>query len=155
MKFTATVKSGQLYIHDKMRFQSYLNNIARKSDSDVIIDIKRPRRGVSAESRGYYWAVIVPILAEHLGLSENETHDCLRYEFLKEEVEIDGKTFIKVKSTESLDSGERADYHSRIITWASTFLRCFIPKPNEDMSQYADMPVEFKESIKPKGIKDV
>jgi len=87
------------------------------------------RRHKSKEQRAYYRGVILKLISDFTGYTEDEVHEELKKEFLTE-----GEV---VKSTESLDSIETQQYHEKIRrTYA---LRgCWIPEPNESYHGYTE-----------------
>jgi dihydroorotate dehydrogenase len=87
----------------------------------------------------YYHGVVVKTLSEHTGFTSDEMHEVLKHKFLKtylhvvnkkgsvEEVQIS-------KSTKDLNTKEFEDYMTKVREWASIELGCWIPEPNEELT---------------------
>ncbi|GAB3278163.1 hypothetical protein GCM10027347_52380 [Larkinella harenae] len=101
------------------------------------ISIKQERDSVSKAQRGYYWAVVVPTLADFCGYEVEEMHEILKSMFNAERkyIELTGKWIKVVKSTEELDTAEYAHYLTRILRWAAQTLACYVPEPSKTIIQ--------------------
>jgi hypothetical protein len=84
----------------------------------------------------YYWGVVIALLSDLTGFSDEEMHEILKKRFLSKTVLIHDsngmicETVEIGKSTARLTTIEFEDYLSKIREWAST-LGCDIPIPNE------------------------
>jgi hypothetical protein len=107
-------------------FNQWLGTFAPGTKIDVIL--KKHEERTSDPQRKYYWAVIVKMIAEYTGHEPNEIHDTLKWKFLKER---DVKGIEYVKSSESLNTAEREEYHEQCRKWALIVLGVKIPLPNE------------------------
>lgn len=87
----------------------------------------------------YYFKVIVEILSDHLGYTKDQIHELLKEEFLYEILHIKTKDGIKekkiVRSTTELTTAEAEKFYSDIRQWASLELNCYIPEPNEILTE--------------------
>lgn len=84
------------------------------------------RRSTSANA--YYWACVVPILAEFIGCDHQEAHEALKRKFLT----IDPDAVIPItRSTAELDSTQFAWYVDSVRRFAAEFFGCAIPGPGE------------------------
>jgi hypothetical protein len=82
----------------------------------------------------YYWGVVISILCEHTGFTNEEMHEVLKYKFLRREsITKDEKHFERSASTAELDTIEFIKYISDIVVWASSELSLQIPEPNEEI----------------------
>lgn len=96
-------------------------------DTEVTVDKKQKIRS-NPENR-YYRGVVVPLIAETIGeYDEDEVHEMLKIKFLPIEKEGFPNS---CKSTTTLTTVEFEEYLSKIRMWASEFLNCYIPLPNE------------------------
>jgi len=95
------------------------------------------RQRTSPENR-YYWGVVVSILSDYTGFTPDEIHEILKRKFLRqlkfvqtkngfEEVEIP-------RSTTELTTSEMEVFLRSIREWSSIELGCYIPLPNEELS---------------------
>ena len=69
----------------------------------------------------YFHGVILPILSDHTGYTEEEMKAVLKYKF-------------HIKHTSELDTASFEEFMSEIRRWASAELECWIPEPNEAIS---------------------
>ena len=106
-------------------FYEYLRTL--KEDVRVLVENKPSRKtNRSINQNNYYWGVVVKIMADFTGYTEDEMHDALRLKFL-------GKDGIlkTMKSTKDLSTVEMEEYLANIRMWASRDLGVYIPLPNE------------------------
>lgn len=93
----------------------------------------------SLPQQRYYFGVIVKILSEHMGYTILETHEIMKAMFLSEIKIVTTKAGAKevkiVKSTTEITTIEAEEYYSQIRIWASAELGCWIPEPNEVISE--------------------
>lgn len=123
MKVVAKVLNGEI-VNPKAMMQSFL---IRNEGKDIIAEYKEKRNQRSKEQNSYYWAVVVPMLAEELGYTMDEMHDSLKFQFLREG-DLDAK-LPKVRSTTDLDTVEFNHYITQIQILASE-LGINIPDPH-------------------------
>jgi hypothetical protein len=85
----------------------------------------------------YYWGVLLKILSDYTGHTEEEMHEVCRSLFLNETITLETKEGISLKqiprSSKELNTVEFEIYLAEIRQWASRDLGCYIPLPNEDM----------------------
>lgn len=81
----------------------------------------------SIRQNAYYWSVVVGSVARVLEYTPEKTHEALRWKFLPHR----GQVLPVAESTADLSTLEFEEYLSRVRTWASVSLGCFIPLPNE------------------------
>ena len=72
----------------------------------------------SSPQNRYFHGVVLPLLADHTGYTDDEMKGVVKYKF-------------GIKSTAELTTAEFEDFCSRIRMWASRDLECWIPEPNE------------------------
>jgi len=80
----------------------------------------------------YYW-VLIGILADHLGYTNDEMHEIAQYQFLQEEY-VNGKTgtiMKRIKSTKELSKYEMMNYIDSFKRWASIEFSVVLPDPLE------------------------
>lgn len=129
--FAAEVSdAGKLRMSEASRAEMdrYLGTLKGKL---VEISVKEFRRTRSSQSNRYYWGVVVPIIAEHLGYTSDEMHEALKYKFLRLEAECAATDLPKIRSTATLDVKEFGTYLENVITWAGSEFGLNIPSPNE------------------------
>jgi hypothetical protein len=94
---------------------------------EVLVRPWRSKR--SNEQNRYYRGVVIALIAEHLGYTNEEAHQAVAWHFLRKPDEA-GKPPTR-RSTTELDTQEMERYHEQVRTWAATDLGLYIPLPNE------------------------
>ena len=100
----------------------------------VTISLKKQKRSI--EQNGYYWGIVINMIAEEMGHTPDEVHQILAKMFLKiKEVEIDGVIYAITKSTTKLKTDEMEEYLEKCRRYASINLHIVIPLPNETIEE--------------------
>lgn len=121
-------------------WEKYLDNTL-KEDQRITLVLKpyyKPRTTGSDKDKedgkgnqnGYYWAVVLPLLAEHFGLELWQMHEEVKLYFLPMASKINPNRLIG-GSTQNLNRLEWEDLMTRIRTWAQTEYEIAIPLPRE------------------------
>jgi len=92
-----------------------------------VIDIQKAKKIRSLQQNKYYWGVVVKIVSQHTGYTNDEAHQELASMFLK--YENNGKLF--VRSTTKLNTAEFEKYTEECRQWAWSEMNLHIPLPNE------------------------
>ena len=129
--FSGKVENGKLKILGISKFNSYLLSL----EGWVELTVRKRIENRSNKQNRYYWGVVIKILSDEMGLSQDETHEILKYQFLKSHVDITilgeiERTFF-IRSTTSLNTKDMEIYLEEIRQWAASFLNCQVPMPNE------------------------
>ncbi len=125
--WTGYITKKQFFELDKFdEFTVWLGTWAPGTQIDLII--KKHEDLCSSAQRGYYFGVIVKLIAEHTGHDTDEIHDYLKWKFLRDKDKIGLQI---ARSTESLTTKEREEYHEKCRRWAFVVLNITIPLPNE------------------------
>ena len=122
--FLASVIKGKLVYNNPEGLENYLQSL---NDKSVDVLIRLPKKDRSHEQNRYYWGVIIRLLSEHLGYSDDEMHDALKMLFLKDE----SRKIPTLRSTTELSTTEFEKYLEEIRMWAAQLLGFYIPLPNE------------------------
>lgn len=125
-RFLGLVQDGKLRLDYKAQFDAY---IKRFEGDEVVVKVTKRRSQRSDEQNGYWWAVVVPLLAEHCGYTHDEMHDALKLKFLSREDMSKG--LIRVGSTAKLNTLEFADLVDRVALWAAEDFGVVIPLPDK------------------------
>lgn len=93
----------------------------------------------STQQNKYYWGVIVKILSNELGYTEEEIHEIIKDKFLGYRVPLKNPKGLEIfgwikRSTTALDTKEWEELMSKIREWASQALGIYLPDPNENVS---------------------
>jgi hypothetical protein len=107
---------------------SFRAHVARWKGHAVELTIRKRRNQRSAAQNGYWWAVVVPVLAEHCGYTRHEMHDALKAKFLG--MEDLSRGLLRIGSTATLSTVAFADLVDRVRLWAAEELGVAIPLPD-------------------------
>lgn len=127
-KFIGIIKDGKIILANKLQFQDYLLSL---EGQEVELGVDKIRWDRSSNQNRYYWGVIVKMIAEETGHTNDEIHQWLKVEFNGELVIIGNKEIKIGKSTAGLDIEKFEDYCQKIRIWALEILNITIPLPNE------------------------
>ena len=125
--------NGKLTLYQQNLFKKYLFSL--RGEYELILRKWKHRR--SDNQNKYYWGVVIPILCETLGYSNDEMHEALKWKFLRNR---EREKLPTVKSTTSLSTVEFKNYIDEIVQWSAQE-GTIIPDPNQ---------VEYEEDTNPK-----
>lgn len=119
------------YFKKILEILSNQNNKDSKYEMSLSVYRKKRTEGKRYEKsnqNGYYWGIIIPILADYFGYLPDEMHEALKNKFLR----IGGTDELpKIKSTTSLNTKQWEELMEKIRIWASTEYDINIPEPKE------------------------
>lgn len=125
------VEKGKFVPSDKRKFAAAF---ACHEGKEVEFQPKRHRKTRSLNQNGYYWSVVVPMIADAMGEDDPKAvHEWLKAHF-NYEVKSIGEKRVAVKvprSTSDLNTSDFEVYLEKIRRWASEFFPLYIPLPNE------------------------
>lgn len=121
--FHGKVEDGKLVLNDRQGLQQA---IAALDGYAVETLIRKARKSRSGAQNAFYWACVVPMLAEAAGYDPEEMHEALKIKFLSTHVE---STLPTVRSTTELSTLEMHEYIERIRRMAAEFFSLNIPDP--------------------------
>jgi hypothetical protein len=133
--FEAEKRGKKLHIpqYVKLRMLKWLDTIKEGTRLEVII---RPaKKRVTNDQRGYYWGVVIPILAEYFGHdNKDDIHEDLKLYFNPIQSRINPDNIVG-GSTTSMSAnkfyGAENSYVKRIVRWAAQEYGIDIPDPDE------------------------
>ena len=136
-KFFGTIKQGKIQMNagEQDLINSYLLQFKEGQEIETTIKKKYKKRssgqqGEEANFNGYYWTVIVRMVADEMGDEDQEyIHETILIEIGHFKVDKFGNKH--ATHTRDLSGAEFADLCSRARTWASKTLNLYIPEPNE------------------------
>jgi hypothetical protein len=135
--FTSEIKNGRMSRRVANDIAICLQSFEGKS---VEVSIAKKKKSRSNEQNKYYWSCVVPILRNHLNelgnkFSVEQTHDLLKFKFLKEAVRVNDDEFIdRIKSTTELSTTEFMEFILEIQEWCLQMFDLTIPAPNEQVN---------------------
>jgi hypothetical protein len=101
--FRGLIQNGKICLERREDFAAL---IARLDGSDVDLRLSKHRRVRSLSQNAYYWSVVIPLLAEHIGYETEEMHDALKWRFLQKH---DGP-LVTVRRSTDLDTAEFTEF---------------------------------------------
>ena len=129
------IENGVLVMENKMR-ETMLRHCKTLNDGVYKMELKRMygRRTTGktpekSNQNGYYWAVVIPELANHLGYAPDEMNEALKYKFLRKG---GSDELPKIGSTTTMDKVQFEDFMEMIRIFALVEYGLNIPLPNED-----------------------
>lgn len=142
-------------------YRKYMDNNTKPGQrwTFALLPYRKPRTTGSAadfgegkgNQNGYYWKIVLPILAEYFGLELWQMHEEIKLKFLPVVSKLDPNKVIP-GTTQKLDRVQWEDFMQRIRIWALTEYEIKIPKPNEavdeDGEDYDDGEVETPKKAK-------
>lgn len=116
--------------------------IASFEGKEITIKIEKAKKKRSNPQNAYMWGVVIPIVQNCLKDSGNvfsgsQTHELLKYKFLKETIlvnETTGEFVERIKSSTELSTSQMMDYFAEIREWVFDFWGVQIPEPNESLT---------------------
>jgi hypothetical protein len=123
--FRGIVSKSKIRLDNPGRFMEYLATFEGKRIEFVLRERRAER---SNQQNAYYWSVVVAMLADHTGYSNDEMHENLKRMFLGQ---IDEHGLMRVGSTAKLKTDEFQGYIAKIVRWAAMDLSFVIPDPKQ------------------------
>ena len=123
--FRGNVLKSKIKLDNPSRFMEYLATFEGRRIEFVLRERRAER---SNQQNAYYWSVIVAMLAEHTGYSNEEMHENLKRMFLGQ---IDEHGLMRVGSTAKLKTEEFQEYIAKIMRWAAMDLSLVLPDPKQ------------------------
>jgi len=127
--FYGVVQKGKLVLDEPKLYKQHLKTFKREDGepTKVVMVLEKWRQSRSDNQNRYYWGVVVRMIADELGYSDEEAHEAIKWEFLRKL----GVRITTVRSTADLSTVEFEEYLSKVRTWASIELNIMIPLPHE------------------------
>jgi hypothetical protein len=122
--FAGIVRQGKPILDNRAAFLRMLGLLEGKR---VELTIQKFRKKRSLPQNSWYWAVLIPAMAEHLGVHADDVHCDLKRHFLA--VRID-ENFARVRSTTELSTDEFSRYMEDCQRLAAEY-GVDVPMPNE------------------------
>jgi hypothetical protein len=108
--------------------KKFHEHVKSLKDGQYFVTVQKQKKTRSLNQNGYYFGVVVAMIAEKLGYTPDETHQSLRTQFLSEKHE---SGLSRIKSTSELSTVEFEKYLEVVRMFASEFLNLYIPLPHE------------------------
>lgn len=128
MKFEAFIEDNTIKFYSPELVYSYLKS---NNGKRVTVDISRHYSPRTNDQNKYYWGVVVNMLSDYTGFTDEEMHNLLKNKFLTKHKIIKDKLLVSSYSTTELDTAQFSDYIEKIKDWASIEFSLYIPNANE------------------------
>jgi len=130
LEYYSEVKNGHLSKSVRNKIASELLQFEGKRVEIRIEKIKSKR---SIQQNRYWWLAMT-ILGNELGYSKEETHELMKFKFLKRErvIEKTGEILEYIESTTTLSKSDFADMVTDMVRWAAS-MGIVIPLPGEQL----------------------
>jgi len=130
LEYYSDVKGGNLQTNVRKKIAEELKQFEGKR---VQVRIEKLKSKRSIQQNRYWWLAMT-ILGNELGYSKEETHQLMKFKFLKRErvVEKTGEILEYIESTTTLSKSDFADMVSEMVRWAAN-MGIIIPLPGEQL----------------------
>jgi hypothetical protein len=131
----ATTTGTGLKLDDRQEFARAMRSAPKGLRVTVTVEEEKTHRGKTWEQVKYWWAVPVPILAEHCGTTEARMHRDLLGECFGYEAGSFGKHVPVKASLADLTVEETTHLIDWVLVWAPSELEVVIPPPDKQWKQ--------------------
>lgn len=130
LEYYSEVKNGHLSKSVRNKIASELLQFEGKK---VTVTIQKLKSHRSVQQNRYWWLAMT-ILGNELGYSREETHELMKFKFLKRErvIEKTGEILEYIESTTTLSKSDFADMVTDMVRWAAS-MGIVIPLPGEQL----------------------
>lgn len=130
LEYYSEVKNGHLSKSVRNKIASELLQFEGKK---VTVTIQKLKSHRSIQQNRYWWLAMT-ILGNELGYSKEETHELMKFKFLKRErvIEKTGEILEYIESTTTLGKSDFADMVTDMVRWAAS-MGIVIPLPGEQL----------------------
>ena len=130
LEYYSDVKGGNLQTNVRKKIAEELKQFEGKR---VQVRIEKLKSKRSIQQNRYWWLAMT-ILGNELGYSKEETHQLMKFKFLKRErvVEKTGEILEYIESTTTLSKSDFADMISEMVRWSAN-MGIIIPLPGEQL----------------------
>jgi len=123
--FFGGVEGGRVKLDRPDQYLIHLSGLEGKRVEVVVRKETHPR---SLPMNNYYWGVIIPLVADHLGYGKDEMHEALKVKFAST---ADEMGLLRVESTAKMTVERFIEYTDEIKRWSAEFLNVYVPDPGE------------------------
>jgi len=132
--FEGDIVDGKLKIQKHVKAEIARWCLTFKTGTHVEIIIRKFHSKVSDLQRGYYFGVVVPILADYFGYDNEDMHSELKLKFNPVESKINPGVIIGGSTTKMNTVhffSDETSYVNRICRWAASDHGLYIPPPSK------------------------
>lgn len=130
LEYYSDVKGGNLQTNVRKKIAEELKQFEGKR---IQIRIEKLKSKRSIQQNRYWWLAMT-ILGNELGYSKEETHELMKFKFLKRErvIEKTGEILEYIESTTTLSKSDFSDMVTDMVRWAAS-MNIIIPLPGEQL----------------------
>lgn len=128
--FKGTIRQGKIVIHE-YDCEKWLIKLSSLEGKECEFIARKKSYQKSNKQNRYYRGIVVKIIAQHCGYSQERAHGALLMKFFKQIDPKNGAEYIRSTKLDQWKTIEWEEKMSEIRQWASEFLCLYIPKPNE------------------------
>lgn len=130
MTFLELIKTSEGYQYSHPRFIELIRSL-KDGVYSIIVMPSEAKKVRSIQQNAYYWGVIIKYVGNHLGYTDDETHELMKITHNAKNLIVNGEEVKIGVSTSVLSTIQFEEYLERIRQWASIDLGVSIPLPNE------------------------
>lgn len=124
--FRATVQSGKLHISNGPAFSRYIGLL----DGDVLVSVQKKRRRRTLPQNRWYQGVILQLMSEKTGSTQDELHEAMKTMFNIKIITI-GKRVVAIPgTTTTMNTADFSEFIERVRAFAASELNLDIPDPD-------------------------
>lgn len=125
--FRGRIENGKIRLVERDKFAHLIDNF---EGNEIVISLKKFRRGRSTAQNAYYWGVVVKVFADFCGYGEEDhdgLHETFKAKFLMRHTDWPVPV---VGSTTTLDTAQFTEYIENVRRFCAEY-GCPIPDPGE------------------------
>jgi len=134
MTFLELVKTSEGFQYSHPRFVELIRSL-RDGVYSIIIMPREAKKVRSLQQNSYYWGVVIKHISDHLGYTDQETHELMKVTHNAKNLIVNGEEIKIGISTSVLSTIQFEEYLEKIRQWASIYLGVSIPLPHEVILQ--------------------
>ena len=132
-----SIKDGKLVMNNDHYFLGMIQGF--EDTNKVRITIEKERGTRSQNQNRYYWGVVLPVIAEHMGERVEDLHEVFKSRFLRKKRVWRGGEITILRSTSELTSDEFAEYLSQVIQEGAE-LGVVVPEADKEWVTHEQFP---------------
>jgi len=128
----------RLKFEDDAAYLESINQMATGASVVVTVEEEKPHRSKTWEQVKYWWAVVIPLVADHCGMSDRQAHISLLGEKFGYVEGLGGKLVPVEPSMSDLSVEKMTELISWVLDWAPAELEIIVPPPDKNWRQNAE-----------------
>lgn len=129
---------GRIMPDDRREFRSLSAQMAIGLRVTITVEEDKEPRSKTWEQVKYWWAVPIPLVAEHCGMSDRQAHVALLGECFGYVVGFGGHVVPAEPSMADLPIEKMTHLITWVLDWAPATLEVIVPPPDKNWKQHAE-----------------